>query len=110
MAAASSTSLKLSPAPTALTMSSCASPPKPAMPSPFVTEPAASAETKVPWPSRSTTFVRRWTMSQVSGLFAAMSGCVTSSPVSMTAILSALAARRISSGTSLTRVATYCHS
>ena len=91
-------------------MSSCASPPKPAMPSEFVTEPAASAETKVPWPSLSATAVRWWTTSQVSGDLAARSGCVTSAPVSTMAIVIALAARNTSAGTSFSRVATYCHS
>ena len=80
------------------------------MPSAFVTEPAARDETNVPWPSLSATLVRWWTTSQVSGDFAARSGCVTSAPVSTTAILIALAARRTSSGTSFSRVATYCHS
>ena len=68
------------------------------MPSSFVTEPAASAETKVPWPSLSVTLVRWWTTSQVSGDLAARSGCVTSAPVSTMPILIALAARSTSGG------------
>src|SRR3954454_7539280 len=54
-AAASSASVsEPAPAP-AFTIISLASPPKPAMPSPFVTEPAASVATNVPWPMVSAT-------------------------------------------------------
>ena len=53
--AASSTSVNVpSPGP-AFTTSSCASPPKPAIPSPFVTDPAAIEATNVPWPLSSRT-------------------------------------------------------
>jgi hypothetical protein len=45
----------------------------------------------------------------VVGAFAAMSGAVTSAPVSMTAIVIALAARVTASGTASKRAAPYCH-
>ena len=99
IAAASSASVSdPSPAP-ALTIISFASPPKPAMPSPFVTEPAASAATNVPWPTLSRTSLDWLRWPNVTGLLAAMSGAARSAPVSMTAIVTALAARSTESGT-----------
>ena len=89
---------------------SFASPPKPAIPSPFVTEPAASAATKVPCPTVSRTSAVPVRGLYVVGFFAAMSGALTSAPVSTTAIVTELAARSTQSGTRSSCVAVNCHS
>jgi hypothetical protein len=110
IAAASSTSeIDPSPAP-ALTTISFASPPKPAIPSPFVTDPAASAATNVPCPRVSRTSAVPVRGLNVVGFFAAMSGALTSAPVSTTAIVTELAARCTQSGTRSSRAARNCHS
>ena len=71
---------------TALITSSCASPPNPATPSPFATDPAASDETNVPCPLTSRTSEPAVARLYVHGDFAARSGAVRSAPVSTTAI------------------------
>jgi hypothetical protein len=80
------------------------------MPSPFDGDPAASAATNVPCPSRSATSAERPTTSYVAGALAARSGAVTSAPVSTTAIVIAFAARSTRPRTRFSLVATNCHS
>jgi hypothetical protein len=80
---------------------SFASPPNPAIPSPFVTDPAASAATNVPWPTLSRTSAVPVRGVNVVGFLAALSGALTSAPVSTTAIVTELAARCTQSGAAL---------
>jgi hypothetical protein len=110
IAAASSTSVNEPSLVPAFTISSFASPPKPEMPSPFVTEPAASAATKVPWPFVSRMLAVPVRTLKAPGVFAARSGAARSAPVSTTAIVIPAAARSTQSGTPLTCAASNCHS
>ena len=110
MPAASSTSVKAPLALPDLTMSSCASPPAPAIPSAFVTDPAARDATNVPCPFTSRTSPVPERVLYVCGVFAAMSGAARSAPVSMTAICTDAAARSTDGATASACVARFCHS
>ncbi len=109
IAAASCTSVKEPSAAPAWTTRRRASPPVPAIPSPFVAEPAASEATNVPWPFPSTTSPLPVRTFHVAGVFTARSGAERSAPVSTTAIVRAAAARWICSGTRFAFTAAYCH-
>src|SRR5262245_31106819 len=80
------------------------------MPTPFSTDPAASDETNVPWPSVSGTLDERESPLHVLGCLSPTSGAPRSAPLSITAIFTPAAARSTQSGTSFTRAASHCHS
>ena len=84
---------------------SFASPPKPAIPSPFVTEPAASEATNVPWPTVSRTSLVRVRVLYATGLLAARSGALDVGAGVDDGDRHAAAARRTRSGTTSACVA-----
>jgi len=73
-------------------------------------EPAASEATKVPCPRLSRTRGERVSTLHVSGDLSARSGARRSAPLSMTATVTSLEARRAQSGTAAMFAASHCHS